>query len=88
MLECYSILPLPNGTLDKNSTNGVRTKTENLITQLSTKGDFYKKDAPHTNSYASILYNYDPTTTIKDNTYVKYKTTKGLSNHKVVTTHV
>ena len=33
-----------NGTLDKNSANGVQTKTESLITQLSTKGDYYEKN--------------------------------------------
>ena len=83
MLECYSMQPLPNRTLDENSPNREQTKLESLITQLSTKIYYYEKNAPHTNSHASTLYDYDTTTTIKDNIHVKYKTTKGFSNHKM-----
>ena len=51
MLECYSIQVLPKEVFDEESNKRVQTtKIESLNTQLSTKGDYYEKNA-HTHEF-------------------------------------
>ena len=78
MLEYYFIQPLLKQTSNERSTNGMETmETEGFIIQLLTIGDNYNKKMPYKqpleNSTASILYNFNTTTSIKPNTHVKYK---------------
>lgn len=80
MLEYHSMQLLPNETLDENLASRVQTKTANLNTLLSTKENYYEKNAPQPylskNSHASTLCDFNTTMTIKENTHVKYKVAK------------
>ena len=83
IIENYPIQLLPNGTSYKQQTIGIQTPKTEVVIQLLPRGDDHYKNVPHLDQLtATTLYDYDKTTSIKDNAHVKYESKENVSNHQ------